>query len=110
MVEYPPNSPESKVMPFTGPKMQGIAGECGISPSPTPLPPSALLGESAPSISGTGSVGATVARPDDLPEQTIFPGIVHERAQRTNIPTQNSAGNDQDHGISDHGEFPGDVS
>ncbi|PLB36719.1 AMP deaminase [Aspergillus candidus] len=110
VVEYPPNSPESKVMPFTGPKMQGIAGECGISPSPTPLPPSALLGESAPSISGTGSVGATVARPDDLPEQTIFPGIVHERAQRTNIPTQNSAGNDQDHGISDHGEFPGDVS
>lgn len=101
---------ESKGDPSIEPKVQGMAGECGINASPNPPPSSALPGESASSISGTGSVGATVARSEDLPEQTIFPGVVHERAQRTTIPTQHSAGKDQEHGISDHGEVSGDIS
>lgn len=110
VVNYSPNRPESKGIPFIGPKVQGIAGEYGISPNANPLLSNALPSESTSSISGTGSVGATVARPDDLPEQTIFPGIVHERAQRTNISTQHSAGNDQEHGISDHGDISDDMS
>jgi len=41
-----------------------------------------FLSESPMLTSGTGSVGPA-AGTDNLPEQKIFPGVVHERAQRS---------------------------
>lgn len=39
------------------------------------------------SVSSNGSIGAAGPGPGVLPEQKIFPGIVHERAQRGNTLT-----------------------
>lgn len=41
-----------------------------------------FLNESPMLTSGTGSVGPAPGT-ENLPEQKIFPGVVHERAQRT---------------------------
>lgn len=42
-----------------------------------------FLSESPMFANGTGSVGPASTGTDNLPEQKIFPGVVHERAQRS---------------------------
>lgn len=43
------------------------------------------------SVSSNGSVGTTGAGTGILPEQKIFPGIVHERARRGSILAQSAS-------------------
>lgn len=42
-----------------------------------------FLSESPMLAGGTGSAGPASTGTDNLPEQKIFPGVVHERAQRS---------------------------
>ena len=43
-------------------------------------------GEFSTSFSSTSTTGKSALNADCMPEQKIFPGIVHERAHRSNMP------------------------
>lgn len=48
------------------------------------------------SVSGHGSVTAPGSMPGSLPEQRIFPGIMHERARKENMVSGSTAGEERD--------------
>lgn len=54
-------------------------------------PSDSFSGDSATLVGGIGSMGERSTGSDNLPEQKIFPGIVHERAQRGNVLNQSAA-------------------
>jgi AMP deaminase len=79
--------------PNSGPPTIGSHGEPQDKPHvPTsPSTPSTLLARS-PHVAagefpspGNGALGTGVGGADGLPEQKIFPGIVHERARKGNM-------------------------
>jgi AMP deaminase len=60
-------------------------GEAGGSDS---LGPQTASVETVISVCDSASNTLSASGPDGLPEQKIFPGIVHERAQRGNVLEQ----------------------
>lgn len=48
-------------------------------------------GDSGTLVGGTGYMGERSTGSDKLPEQKIFPGIVHERAQRGSVLNRSTA-------------------
>ena len=56
----------------------------GREPPLQKIPSSSSIGD----FGGSGYVGAASNGPDGLPEQKIFPGVVHERAHRSSIMNQ----------------------
>ncbi|KAI9927327.1 AMP deaminase [Aspergillus wentii] len=64
-----------------------------------------LLGE----LSLAGSV-PTTGTPDDLPEQKIFPGVVHERAHRESLLSRSAAAEDAKEQKNTQGNEPSSLS
>lgn len=50
--------------------------------------------DSATLVGGTGSAAAASTGPDKLPEHKIFPGVVHEQAQRGSVLNRSTAEDD----------------
>ena len=57
-------------------------------------PSDACPSDSTTLVGGTGSAAAASTGPDKLPEHKIFPGVVHEQAQRGSVLGRSTAEDD----------------
>lgn len=89
--------------PATQPGSQKIVEGCIEGPALQDLEASILTtpAEFGTSFSSTSTAGITAHSADFVPEQKIFPGIVHERAHRNNMPIEGIVEDDKEEGSGD---------
>ncbi|PYI07441.1 AMP deaminase [Aspergillus sclerotiicarbonarius CBS 121057] len=83
---------------------QKMVQSVGIEGPPLQDPEADVLttpGEFGTSFSSTSTAGIIAHSADCVPEQKIFPGIVHERAHRNNMPVEGIVEDDKEEGSGD---------